>query len=231
MPTQKKTNPWEKVLNYFSLVILLNLIIAIILITIFGVIIPRPIGVEFIIAFLVITLIIASSVSIWMPNAKLAKLATPIITYARKWESKDEAKRKTDIQQNNVKLSDNVVGLLTRDKRRSFSIIYFSLTISFIIYALISYYSDNTISVATTLFFLFVLMAVFLNRYLLEYRLRKGFYGTTEYEAREVIDLILRHSDKSDFSDGEGLKKLFPEPENVESEAGGFVPSPGNAGI
>ncbi|NOK71580.1 MAG: hypothetical protein GFH25_541324n23 [Chloroflexi bacterium AL-N10] len=43
---------------------------------------------------------------------------------------------------------------------------------------------------------------------LFNYRLLKGFYGTTEYEAREIIGFIINNSENIDFTDGEKKEKL-----------------------
>jgi hypothetical protein len=45
----------------------------------------------------------------------------------------------------------------------------------------------------------------------LEYRIKKGLYGTNPYETKEIIQFIEEHSDKSDFIDGGKYKKLIQE--------------------
>ncbi|PTP09573.1 hypothetical protein CWN85_10080 [Vibrio splendidus] len=47
-----------------------------------------------------------------------------------------------------------------------------------------------------------------LNHKIIEYRVSKGYYGSNEYEVREIISYIERHSDPDDF-DSTGRKKVF----------------------
>jgi hypothetical protein len=98
--------------------------------------------------------------------------------------------------------------------------------VTLIIYFLVCYGSSNQISIGALSIPLFFLLARLTNQYILTYRIRHGYYGTTEYESREIINLILKHSNKSDFTDGNGLKELFPEAESDERRIGDFVPSP-----
>lgn len=65
----------------------------------------------------------------------------------------------------------------------------------------------------STLFFAFQV-----DQYLITYRIRKGWYGRNEYEAREIIEYILSHADKNDFNDDGGLKKLMDKPERLEQQ-------------
>ena len=90
---------------------------------------------------------------------------------------------------------------------------------------LVTRFYAQSLSVWTGLVFGLLILAVLLNKYSLEYRLRNGFYGTTEYEARELIELILKHADKSDFSDGSGLKELVAEPRRTTDGIRDLVPS------
>lgn len=61
-------------------------------------------------------------------------------------------------------------------------------------------------------------LILFLDGYLLVYRVKRGFYGNNELEARELIAYILRNSDK--FDDGEGHRRIFDpaEPESTLAE-------------
>ncbi|HCE3202152.1 TPA: hypothetical protein ACX3CW_002261 [Vibrio parahaemolyticus] len=58
-----------------------------------------------------------------------------------------------------------------------------------------------------------LLAALYLDQYLIVYRVRKGWYGRNEYEAREIIAYVISHADKDDFNDEGGLKKLMDSPE------------------
>ena len=58
---------------------------------------------------------------------------------------------------------------------------------------------------------LFFLAALALNQKLLEYRVNKGYFGSNASEAAEVIQFVKSHSDKSDFSDEDKMKKILPD--------------------
>jgi hypothetical protein len=44
------------------------------------------------------------------------------------------------------------------------------------------------------------MVALFLNRKILDYRVRRGYYGATEYESREIIQFIVDHADDIDYT-------------------------------
>ncbi|MEN3331478.1 MAG: hypothetical protein V7641_843 [Blastocatellia bacterium] len=134
-------------------------------------------------------------------------------------------KTESQTEKKEVGLRATVVGLLVDDKQKSFFTIYISLLIGFLIYLVSIYFAGQAISIGTLSLLAAFLLALFLNQYLLKYRLKYGYFGTTEHEAREIIDLILKHSDKSDFSDGDGLNELFPEPERGGTGHRVLVPS------
>lgn len=46
----------------------------------------------------------------------------------------------------------------------------------------------------------------------LQYRVSRGLFGTTEYEAREIVRFILRHSDTIDLSGGLGAREINTTP-------------------
>jgi len=61
-------------------------------------------------------------------------------------------------------------------------------------------------------------MALSVQDWLLSYRIRKGLYGSSEHEAREMLEFIVAHSDKFDFTDGDRLRKLLPDTEASTSD-------------
>ena len=60
--------------------------------------------------------------------------------------------------------------------------------------------------------------ALTLNQKVLDYRIKKGFYGTTAYEVKEIVEFVSEHSDKSDFTDSGQTKKLAPDSEEMPRE-------------
>jgi hypothetical protein len=60
-------------------------------------------------------------------------------------------------------------------------------------------------------FLILMIAALAINQKALEYRIKYGLYGSTPYEVREIIRFIDEHTDKSDFNDPEGKKKIFQD--------------------
>lgn len=61
---------------------------------------------------------------------------------------------------------------------------------------------------------LLLILSLTVNQKILEYRINKGYFGNNASEAKEFISFISAHSDKSDFNDGDKMKKLLP---NIKS--------------
>lgn len=57
--------------------------------------------------------------------------------------------------------------------------------------------------------------AIHIDHKLIEHRVKKGWYGSNDFESREIIGFILSHADKDDFNDAGGLKRVVPLPEVV----------------
>lgn len=60
-------------------------------------------------------------------------------------------------------------------------------------------------------FLILMIAALAMNQKALEYRIKYGLYGSTPYEVRELIKFIEEHTDKDDFNDHEGRKKIFQD--------------------
>ena len=71
-------------------------------------------------------------------------------------------------------------------------------------------------------FFPVIFIATFillnLESFLFDYRIRKGWYGTNETEAREIVKFILDNSDNIDFTDGGSTKSVI-NPEDIREIA------------
>lgn len=67
---------------------------------------------------------------------------------------------------------------------------------------------------------LIFLISLVLREQLLEYRIRKGLFGTNRTEARELIDFIIKNSDNLDFTDSNGnlRRALLPEAKDAAEE-------------
>jgi hypothetical protein len=53
------------------------------------------------------------------------------------------------------------------------------------------------------------MLLLFINNSILEYRINKGYYGSTDYETREIINFILTLPSNTDFRNGAAFKNLF----------------------
>ncbi|MDJ0601039.1 MAG: hypothetical protein QNJ37_19620 [Crocosphaera sp.] len=59
---------------------------------------------------------------------------------------------------------------------------------------------------------------LYLNTFLVKFRIKKGFYGGNEFEAREIINFIEENSENIDFGNGDSPKNLFNEEDLKEME-------------
>lgn len=122
-----------------------------------------------------------------------------------------KAKMRQEGAQN--QLAQPLLGFLLAKKARQSSVAYFFLFLSLILYWYLSALSIIPVRIGVLLFISALIIALFIGQQLLEYRIKKGLYGTNEYEAREIIEFILSNKDKSDFTGGKGFKEIFLEPE------------------
>jgi hypothetical protein len=108
-------------------------------------------------------------------------------------------------------LAATVAGMMVRSKAAANAIGYAALFGSTVLYLATCWLTDKAAHPLPITFFSLLVVAIYVNQTLLEYRIRRGFYGFNPYEAKEVIQFILLHSDTSDFSDSDGLKSVIPE--------------------
>ncbi|MGR0482248.1 MAG: hypothetical protein ACTFAL_12820 [Candidatus Electronema sp. V4] len=68
--------------------------------------------------------------------------------------------------------------------------------------------------------FLILFLILTAKEFLIEYRNRKGLFGTNRTEARELIDFIIKNSDNLDFTDSNGnlRRALLPEAKDAAEE-------------
>lgn len=87
----------------------------------------------------------------------------------------------------------------------------------------------SALSVVSFSYILFILisvmiLAIHLDQKLIDHRVRKGWYGKNEFEAKEIINFIVSHANKDDFNDSGGLKRVIPLPEaETERQSSGIV--------
>lgn len=84
------------------------------------------------------------------------------------------------------------------------SAVFFSiLNIKYPMYDLLSFAAISGIALSLLL----------LKEFIIGFRIKKGFFGSTREEARTLVDFIFQHSEDIDFTDGNGKlrKALLPE--------------------
>jgi hypothetical protein len=112
---------------------------------------------------------------------------------------------------------NTIVGVMVRRRIKSYTSSYLFLLTTLVAYILSTILVSTSLSNWFVLFIFSLIAALRINQKVLEYRIRKGYYGSNEYEAREIIDFVLAHADKTDFIDGTGAKRLLPTAEIVEA--------------
>lgn len=109
-----------------------------------------------------------------------------------------------------------IAGMLFGAKAKQAMTGYLFIGAAAIIHILYAKLGTQNISSGLLLFLSLCFALIHINQKILEFRIERGLYGKNEYEAREMISYLLNHSDKSDFSDGDSLKKLFPKPKEAK---------------
>ncbi|WP_338573777.1 hypothetical protein V6L78_01915 [Pseudomonas canadensis] len=110
------------------------------------------------------------------------------------------------------KKSSTVVGMMLGEKLKNSVRIQLVLLLALAINALLAYVNDVEMSLFAICVVVIGFAAIYVDHKLIEYRVRRGWYGKNEFESREIIRFILAHADKNDFNDQGGLKKVIPSP-------------------
>lgn len=121
--------------------------------------------------------------------------------------TRDIGKRKTN----------TIVGMMLEEKLTKSKKNNSLITIALLAYIGCSSFNLTPLNPFAIIVPLVLLTAFYLDQYLIIYRVRKGWYGRNEYEAREIISYIVAHANKDDFNDDGGLKKLMDEPERAQN--------------
>ncbi len=114
--------------------------------------------------------------------------------------------------------SNTIVGMMIKERATAANKSHLLLLGTLVVYLIISSTSLINFNWLAVIFPSVLLLALHADQYLVAYRIRKGWYGRNEYEAREIIDFILSHAEKDDFNDEGGLKKLMDAPENTSHQ-------------
>lgn len=93
------------------------------------------------------------------------------------------------------------------------------LFVCFVLCSMILSFLQRVTIIMPVLLFLFVVL-VLIKDQLIEFRIKKGLFGTNRTEARELIDFIIKNSDNLDFTDSNGnlRRALLPEAKDAVEE-------------
>lgn len=116
------------------------------------------------------------------------------------------------------KRSNTIVGVMLIDKLKKSTKIQFILILCLVINFLLALLTAIEFSYFLLAIVSLMLFCIHADQQLIMYRVKKGWYGKNEYEAKEIINFILSHANKNDFNDSGGLKRVIPLPE-VEAES------------
>ncbi|MCZ2459169.1 MAG: hypothetical protein LC128_06045 [Chitinophagales bacterium] len=130
----------------------------------------------------------------------------------------DSVRQKTakSVSKNEVE-ETTIIGMMIGKKIKKDTRAYILLFTGLVIYLLLGLFTAQP-NLLGLMFFALAILALQTNQKVTEYRIRKGFYGTNYYEAREIIQFVVENSDENFYSGGK-IKKLMPEPEVLQEEA------------
>lgn len=111
-----------------------------------------------------------------------------------------------------------IADMLFTTKAKHSLVAYALVALAGVLHLAVAALTSKSINNGLLLFLAITFALIHLNQKILEFRIRKGFYGKNEYEAREMVSFLLNHSDKTDFTNGDDLKKLFPVVKESERE-------------
>lgn len=109
--------------------------------------------------------------------------------------------------------SETIVGLMLQERLKNSTKLYVVLFGCLFLYLILNLVSVVDFSYILFSLFSFMILLTHVDGKLIDRRVRKGWYGKNEFEAREIIDFIISHSSTDDFNDSGGLKRVIPLPE------------------
>lgn len=104
-----------------------------------------------------------------------------------------------------------IVGMLVGKKMRQDTRSYVFLFSGIFLHVVLSLFDVVQINPWLIGFLMFMVGALAVNQKVMEYRIKYGLYGSTPYETREILKFIDEHTEKDDFGDGDGKRKIFQD--------------------
>ena len=160
----------------------------------------------------VIEIVADDVVPFWKYNKKVfvhlnSSLISAISTLDAEFQEASAEKRK----------ANSVVGVMLLDRLKRSTKIQINLILCLAVNFLLSLLPAIDFSYFLLTLVSLLILAIHADQKLIDYRVKRGWYGKNEFEAREIINFIVSHSNKDDFNGSGGLKKIIPLPE-IEAE-------------
>ena len=121
------------------------------------------------------------------------------------------------------KKSKTVVGLMLGEKLKNSSKAQLFFMVTIFVDLIISKILDFEFSGFVMFVSIIGILGIHIDHKLIENRIRKGVYGTNYFESKELIEFISAHSNKDDFNDSGGLKKIIPTPEIAKEKESEYI--------
>ncbi len=96
-----------------------------------------------------------------------------------------------------------------RRKFESFKQLILILSAVSLNYYVFVWITSKSIDESILLIWISICLVLILKLYILSFRIKHGYYGNNRKEAIEIINFIISQSENIDFTDGDGLKKIF----------------------
>ncbi len=106
-----------------------------------------------------------------------------------------------------------IVGIMVGKRIKANTKAYMFLILSLIAHVALNFFLANSVNGYLILFLITMISLLGVNQKITEYRIRKNYFGSNEYEAREIVQFILDNVDKTDFTSGGNVKRLLPFPD------------------
>lgn len=110
-------------------------------------------------------------------------------------------------------------------KRKNIKIKVF-LWISIFTFILLNFYFSDSELLIFSIILASTLFLISIKELIVEFRIKKGWFGTNKVEAKALIDFLIANSDEIDFTDNDGKLKrsLFPD-STLEQQTKTVTPS------
>ncbi|MFC9728387.1 hypothetical protein [Bacillus cereus] len=147
-------------------------------------------------------------------KSRLVKYLNILINFSMyKKILKEKVNKKETGQERTPELA--VTELVVRHNAKNNTLAYIYAGLSLLVYIVgirLEIFQPNYIF---QLFIILMIVIIFTKQKILEYRLQKGYYGTNEYELRQILRFISDEKNKNYFNGDGSSRKIFPSTEEA----------------